>query len=182
MTLIVLVIIVAMFIGTVRAFRFSWPLALALLFLIPFIAINIVFICGLAREFFIGEFNNLSIRGMFSLTLMFYLFTFPYSLYPGGLCLALIGVMSRSGFRRLREVGSFRYNEYVLMATVCGGIVGVVFALFMSLISVGHSFSFALPITILTGAIDGLVIALFGQQKADPTNAPDAHGKQLSPA
>jgi hypothetical protein len=183
MTLLVLLIIVAIFIGTIIAFRVSWPLALTLLFLAPFIATNIVLLWGITCEFANGEFKNASVRDVFSFTLMFYLFTLPYSLYPGGLCLALIGVMSKTGLGRSLEVASSLKNiQNTITATACGAITGTLFALFFFLIGGRHSYSFALPITILTGTIDGLVIALFGQPKMDPTNSDDTQRGRLSVA
>ncbi len=182
MLLVTLVIPFVLFAFLVRATRYSWRLLFLLLLVGPFIATAL----NIAGGVVFTDIGGLppSFRDWVSFILTMYLLILPMAvIYPRSACVAILALLGWTLFEgslgSQTEDRSWRF----LIATGIGTAAGALFALliflayqnsaFVDFVSAGDITSRGLPplavsTSILTGAVDGALIAIAGVKSIRP--------------
>ena len=179
---VMLVIPFVLFAFLVRATRYSWRLFFLLLVVGPFIATALL-IAGVIVFTNIGGLPP-SFRDWISFILTMYLLILPMAvIYPRSACVAILALLASSAY----ELSSWSRTEdgvrRILVGAGFGAAGGVLFALltllayqsstFVDFVSAGDITSrglppLAVPTSIITGAVDGALIAMAGVKGSRP--------------
>jgi hypothetical protein len=160
----------------IRVQRYPWKVLLLLLIVGPFIASGLLIAGGVAFTD-VGA-SPSSLRDWISFILTAYLFVLPMAvIYPRSACvaiLALVGwVICERLWLRSRD-RTWRIFVGVALGTAAGTLFSLVIFLayqnsaFVDFVSAGDVTSrglppFAVPMSIITGVVDGALVALFNQ-------------------
>jgi hypothetical protein len=173
---VLLVIPFILFVFLVRATRHSWRLLFILLLVGPFIATALLIV---------GEVLFINIGGLppslldwVSFILTLYLLILPMAIiYPRSAYVALMALLAWTVFERSSWSRTKDRAGRILIATGVGTVTGASFALllflayqnsaFVDFVSAGDITSralppLAIPMAIVTGTVDGALIAIFG--------------------
>jgi hypothetical protein len=177
---IMLVIPFVLFALLVRATQYSWKLLFLLLLVGPFLATALNIAGGVA-------FTNIgglppSFRDWVSYILTMYLLILPMAIiYPRSACVAILALLGWTVYERSSGSRNEDRNWRILIATGIGTAAGALFAMliflayqnsaFVNFVSAGDITSRGLPplvvsTSIITGAVDGALIAIFGLKSA----------------
>lgn len=170
MLTIALTVPIILFLVLGRVTRSGWRLEAVLLFVSPQIA-ALLSLAGDAAVF--GDIGRLpSIRDLVAFVAGACLFILPDGIYPSGACIAtltLFGWLLSEKILRLRPADRSRW---ILIGSTLGGAIGLSFAILIFTAYRNPQFvefmqhrdrppPLLLPMSLLTGAIDGVLIAYF---------------------
>jgi hypothetical protein len=160
----------------VLAMRYSWKLIFLLLLVGPFLATALL-IAGAVAFTDIGGLPP-SFRDWVSFILTMYLFIFPMAIiYSMSACIAILALFGWTAYERSSLSRTEDRARQIFTATGLGTAAGALFALliflayrnsaFVDFVAAGDITSrglppLAVPMSILTGAVDGALIAIFG--------------------
>jgi hypothetical protein len=174
---VALIIPLVLFLVLGRATRSSWRLQLALVFLPPLIAMLLL----LAGEVVVFDHVGpiLSVGDLGALVASFFLLMLPESIYPCGTCVAALAMIGWAIFGRAWSLPSPHPNKRILLGLSLGAAVGLLFAILMFAAYASPQFlefmqsrdrppPLVLPMSFLTGAIDGGLIAMFSSNGFRP--------------
>jgi hypothetical protein len=177
---VMLLIPFVLFAFLVLATRYSWKLIFLLLLVGPFLATALL-IAGAAAFTDIGGLPP-SFRDWVSFILTMYLLILPMAIiYPRSACVAILALLGWTVYERSLGPRNDDRNWRILIATGIGIAAGALFALLIFLAYRNSAFAdfvaagditsrrlppLAVPTSILTGAVDGALIAIFGVKSA----------------
>jgi hypothetical protein len=179
---VILVIPFVLFVFLVRVTQYSWKLFFVLLLVGPFIATAVLIAGGVAFT----DIGGLppSFLDWVSFILTLYLLILPMAvIYPRSACVAILALLGWAVYERSLRSRAEDRAWRILIATGIGTTAGALFALliflayqnsaFVEFVSAGDITSrglppLAVPMGILTGAVDGALIAILGAKGFRP--------------
>jgi hypothetical protein len=159
--------------------RSSWRLALILLFLCPLLASTVLMVGEASVSAITREVSLSSFREFGEFAFLFYVITFPLTLYPPAAWLGAATLPAWAGCRRWFSSRDFSPGGRLVFGAVLGTLIGGLFAVLMIVSYNSQQFSARfgsvislreaadrfppsiLPeISIILGLVDGLLLAL----------------------
>ena len=167
---VALIIPLVLFLVLGRATRSSWRLQLALIFLPPLVAILLLLVGEVLVFDHVGPI--LSVGDLGALVASFFPLMLPESIYPSGTCVAALALLGWVMFGSTWGLPSQRPGKRILFGLCFGAAVGLLFAILLFAAYASPRFvefmqsrdrppPLLLPMSLLTGAIDGGLIAMF---------------------
>lgn len=177
---IALTIPIILFLVLGRVTRAGWRLQVALLLVSPIVATLLL----TAGEIAFGDVGPIpSIRDLALLVTMSCLLLLPESIYPSGACIAALTLFAWLALERIRSLRVVDQNRrMIIVISALGAAIGLSFAALILLAYRSPQFvefmqerdrppPLVLPMSFLTGAIDGSFIAYLVAQRAESRRA-----------
>ena len=168
---IALTIPIILFLILGRATQSGWQLQVALLLVPPLIAILLLLVGEVAVFRDVGPI--LSVKDLGALAASFFLLMLPESIYPSGTCIAALALLAWVVLQRVWGLRLDHQNRRIALGSAVGAAIGLSYAIVILVAYTSPQFvefmqtrdrppPLVLPMSLLTGAIAGALIAILG--------------------